>query len=173
MNGKLIAGFLILCGIAAGAGVYYQQVYAYYRTLGPNEVSIRATLVEGPARVLDTSEVSAIDADSSPIRFRACFTADPIPDPATFAPVENAEPRNAPGWFDCFDAAGIAEDIGAGRAVAVLGERNVIYGIDRVLALYPDGRGVAWHQINECGEVVFDGKPAPEGCPPAPVRDAQ
>ena len=42
--------------------------------------------------------------------------------------------------------------------------------IDRIVAVFPDGRGYAWHQINACGEVVFDGDPAPEGCPPVPER---
>jgi hypothetical protein len=79
-------------------------------------------------------------------------------------------PLVAPGWFDCFDAAAIGADLAAGRAAAVLGEANVTYGIDRVLALYPDGRGYAWHQINACGEVVFDGDPPPPGCPPVPER---
>ncbi|MGR3625750.1 MAG: DUF6446 family protein, partial [Limimaricola sp.] len=26
----------------------------------------------------------------------------------------------------------------------------------------------AWNQINVCGEVVFDGDPAPAGCPTPP-----
>jgi hypothetical protein len=46
----------------------------------------------------------------------------------------------------------------------------VLYGIDRVLAIYPDGRAFAWHQINACGKFVFDGDPPPEGCPPVPER---
>jgi hypothetical protein len=87
-----------------------------------------------------------------------------------FALYPNARPLVAPGWFDCFDAATIGGDLQSGRAVAVLGEENVTYGIDRVIALYPDGRAFAWHQINACGEVVFDGDPPPEGCPPVPER---
>ena len=51
---------------------------------------------------------------------------------------------------------------------AWLGTADITYGIDRVIALDADGRGYVWHQINPCGEVVFDGKPAPEGCPPKP-----
>jgi hypothetical protein len=52
--------------------------------------------------------------------------------------------------------------------VAFLGERDVTYGIDRIVAVYPDGRAMAWHQINACGAVVFDGNPAPDGCAPPP-----
>ncbi len=40
--------------------------------------------------------------------------------------------------------------------------------IDRVVAIHEDGRGWIWDQINHCGEVVFDGQPAPADCPPAP-----
>ena len=55
-----------------------------------------------------------------------------------------------------------------GEAIAFLSVENVTYGIDRVAAILPDGRGVLWHQINRCGEVVFDGRPAPENCPEPP-----
>ncbi len=33
MNGKLIAGGIVLTAIVFGAGLYYSQVYAYYETL--------------------------------------------------------------------------------------------------------------------------------------------
>jgi len=42
--------------------------------------------------------------------------------------------------------------------------------VDRLVAVMPDGSAVSWHQINACGEVVFDGEAAPEGCPPVPER---
>ncbi len=85
----------------------------------------------------------------------------------TYQIFDNAEPRVAPRWFDCFDAAQIGEDL-ATDAIAFMGVENIDYGIDRIVAIYPDGRGYAWHQINECGEVVFDGNPVPEDCPPPP-----
>jgi hypothetical protein len=44
----------------------------------------------------------------------------------------------------------------------------VIYGVDRVVAITEDGRGYVWHQINRCGEVVFDGQAAPDDCPEPP-----
>ena len=81
-----------------------------------------------------------------------------------------ATPRTAPGWFDCFDAEAIGDAIESGEARAYLGTKDVRYGIDRIVAILPDGRGFAWHDINACGEVVFDGDPAPEGCPPVPER---
>jgi hypothetical protein len=87
---------------------------------------------------------------------------------AVRAPAPDAVPLNAPGWFDCFDAAEIGAALLRGDARAILSRENVPYGIDRVIALYPDGRGFAWTQINHCGDVVFDGRPAPADCPPRP-----
>jgi len=77
-------------------------------------------------------------------------------------------PLEAPGWFDCYDARDIGAALETGEAVAFLGESNVVYGIDRVVAVFRDGRARSWHQINACGEEVFDGRPPPEGCPPPP-----
>ncbi|MEM9529235.1 MAG: DUF6446 family protein [Bacteroidota bacterium] len=37
-------------------------------------------------------------------------------------------------------------------------------------AVFQDGRGFVWHQINRCGEVVFDGQPVPDDCPTPPER---
>ena len=57
-----------------------------------------------------------------------------------------------------------------GTALAFMGEENLEYGIDRIVAVAEDGRGWVWHQINHCGEKVFDGQPAPEDCPTPPDR---
>ncbi len=172
MNGKVIAIFLVVVGLAAGAAMYWLQVHAFYEEVrlasDGGDVAIRATRADGTVDDIVVSDFRGVDAASSPIRFRACFVTSSTQN--GFALYPNAQPLVAPGWFDCFDASAIGADLAAGRAVAVLGEANVTYGIDRVLALYPDGRAYAWHQINACGEVVFDGDPAPEGCPPAPER---
>ena len=83
----------------------------------------------------------------------------------TYVLYDDAVPLNAPDWFDCFDAARIGAALEDGSALAFLGTANITYGIDRIVAITDDGRGYAWHQINICGEEVFDGRPAPEGCP--------
>ena len=172
MSGRLIGIILIGFGLIAGVGMYYLQVYAFYDEVALAEeggtVEMRVSVEDGE-QPLAVTGFEGIDATSSPIRFRACFTIDPgLADAAK--PYPDAAPLNAPGWFDCFDAAAIGADLESGAARAVMGQFNVIYGIDRILAVYPDGRAFAWHQINRCGEVVFDGDPAPEGCPPAPER---
>ncbi|WP_460274626.1 DUF6446 family protein [Celeribacter sp. ULVN23_4] len=172
MNGKLIAGFIVVLAIVFGAGLYYTQVHAYYERLDASApvAEIHATTFAGISEDLLAEKFEGIDADTSPIKFRACFMT-PLSVAMmteTFQPYVRPEPLVAPHWFSCFDAKRIGADIESGRAVAFLGQENIEYGIDRVVAVYPDGRGYAWNQINRCGEAVFDGEPAPAGCPPAP-----
>ncbi len=165
MNGRLLVTVLLACALAAGAAMYYLQVYAFYTRLDSATVDLRVTR-DGTAEPLATTTLEAIDATSSPIRFRACFNTATTADTAD--PYPGATPLTAPGWFSCFDADRIGDDLEAGRARAVLGQRDVTWGIDRVLALYPDGAGFAWQQINPCGKEAFDGNPVPPGCPPLP-----
>ena len=172
MNGKLVGSFIVILAAIAGAVMYYLQVYHFY-----DEVSLHGTedvmltsLASGLPEPILYEDFKAIDASSSPIRYRACFTT--VQSQAmmteTYEPYERAEPLVGPTWFDCFDAREIGAALESGEALAFLGTFNITYGIDRVVAIFPDGRGFAWHQINHCGEKVFDGDPVPEGCPPKP-----
>ena len=72
----------------------------------------------------------------------------------------------APNWFKCFDVKNITNDLQSGKAMAYLSEANIEYGIDRVLAIYPNGEAYAWHQINICGSAAFSGEVLPKNCPP-------
>lgn len=112
-----------------------------------------------------------IDADTSPIKFRACFSVENSIAylTETYVIADEAEPIRAPGWFDCFDVEALTDDIASGAAVAFLGERDIRYGVDRVIAVYGDGRAFAWNQFNRCGLAVYSGNEAPDGCPPAPT----
>ncbi len=178
--GKFLVLLTVFSAIFAGGAIYYLQVYAYYEPVtlsdspaGPGETRITLTpLAGGQATPVAVSDFQGIDAASSPLRFRACFKLDQ--DPArvreTYAAYPGAVPLIGPKWFDCFDAKKIGADLESGKAVALMGQENITYGIDRVVALYDDGRAYAWHQLNHCGEVVYDGQPAPEGCPPPPER---
>lgn len=164
---------ILLAALAAGAAMYYLQVYAFYEEIASGEADYATlTTADGTVELVHPGRFRGIDSRSSPIRFRACFepglTLEELD--ARFAPYPDPRPPNAPGWFGCFDARAIGEALEAGTARAYLGERDVQYGIDRVVAVMADGRAFAWHQINPCGEVVFDGQPAPEGCPPVPER---
>ena len=166
VSGRVVASALVLCALVAGVGMWWLQVHAFYDRL-PERDSVALT----PAGALSPVEVrisgyQGIDSTSSPIRHRACFQLEgAAPAPTPYA---DATPLNAPGWFSCFDAAAIGAALRDGRAQAVLGERDVRFGIDRVVALFPDGRGYAWTQFNACGRAHYDGDPLPPGCPPPP-----
>jgi len=183
MMGKFLIILTLLSALLIGGGIYYFQVYAYYKPVAldqnatvsgtPGVTSIRlTTLVDNLPQTIPVSDFQAIDADSSPLRFRGCFTTSLGLETLreTYVPYKDAVPLIAPGWFDCFDARQIDADLEQGVAVAFLSEGNFKYGIDRIIAVYGDGRAFAWHQINSCGAVVFDGQPAPDGCPPTPER---
>jgi len=170
--GRILAALLVLSGLLAGVGMWYAQTRAYYTEVALDHLPAR--LADGTAITLRLAvPVRAIDSDSSPLRFRACLRLERDL-AARFleraAPVAGAAPLNAPGWYDCFDARAIAADLAAGRAQAVLVEGNFRFGFDRVMALYPDGRGFVWAQPNACGTAHFDGRPLPPGCPPPPSR---
>ena len=172
MTGRILLGLMLLVAVVFGAVVYYAQVYAYYTELpatGPADVQLTAR-ASGRPEPLAHENFRAIDADSSPIRYRACFDTPKSLEALSkaYLPYADAVPLNAPGWFACFDASAIGAALEAGRAKAFLGQRNIKYGIDRVVAVTGDGRGYVWQQINRCGRAVFNGRPAPEDCPPPP-----
>ena len=169
MTGKLLAVVILVTALVAGAAIYYFQVYYYYEEIpatGPGDVQLTAKGAAEP-EPLAHDNFRAIDAMSSPIRYRACFETrvDPATIAATYQPYPRAVPLQAPGWFSCFDADAIGAALRDGTARAYLGEAHIRYGIDRVVAITDAGKGHVWHQINRCGKVVFDGRPAPEGCP--------
>lgn len=164
MIGRLAAVALLLVAVLAGGVMYYLQVYGFYDRL-PAPASLTIATPEGPVEIA-VRGFEGIDSDSSPIRYRACFTTDP--DAPLPAYEDRAIPLNAPGWFSCFDAPRIGAALASGEARAVLLEGHVRYGIDRVAASFPDGRVYAWTQINRCGTALFDGNPLPPGCPPPP-----
>ncbi len=167
---RIVIVVMLLIGAVSGGLLYYQQVYAYYEEVGFSaDAVVLTTAAGGQERAIVVNTFDAIDASSSPLRYRACFKTPTSLSALkqNYVVVADAEPRVAPRWFDCFDAARIGADL-QGEAVAFMGIENVTYGIDRIVAIYPDGRGYSWHQINACGEVVFDGNRPPEDCPPIP-----
>ncbi|WP_420584320.1 DUF6446 family protein [Ruegeria sp.] len=171
MTGKLLAIILLVSAALAGAGMYYLQVYGFYYEVAaqPGEdVVLLTNGTETPQPIAYTS-FQAIDADSSPIRYRACFETDLTEeDLAAFQRVENSEPLTAPGWFDCYDAIAIADALKSGRAQAFMGTKNIHYGVDRIVAVTSDGKGYVWHALNNCGEKAYDGTVVGEDCPPRP-----
>jgi len=147
--GKWVVLALVATAIAAGVGLWYAQTQAWYGPVETADITFSApdgTPMERPLLAFE-----GIDASTSPLRYRACFALDP----SEVAPLIEAgmtydtpEPLVAPGWFECYDAETIALALDRDEAAAILGVRNIATGVDRVIALFPDGRGFAWHQLN-------------------------
>ena len=161
----------MISALIAGAGMYYLQVYGFYDVVYEEDVALVSLTSEEP-ETIPFDNFQAIDAESSPIRYRACFTT---PQSLAFLTesyvlVDDADPRNAPGWFECFDAAAIGAELEAGTALTFLGGKNVAFGVDRIVAITQDGRGYVWHELNDCGEKAYDGTIVGEECPRLPAE---
>jgi len=138
--------------LLAGAVLYYLQVYAFYDKIEQDTAVIQLTsIVSGEPEEIIADGFEGIDSDSSPIRFRGCFTT-PMSQSLlseTYVSYDAAEPLIGPGWFSCYDAKVIGADLEAGVALPFLSQADITNGIDRVVAIYPDGRAYIWHQLNE------------------------
>lgn len=143
----LVLTILLVTALFAGAQWWF-QTRAYYTPI--DSARIVVTTLTGEVISLDPQGFQGIDAETSPLRFRACFTLDAagLGNAGRGAAYEDPTPLIAPGWFECFDAAAIGAALEDGTARAVLSEREVQDGVDRVLALFPDGRVYGWHQLN-------------------------
>ncbi len=152
MSGKIAGIFIVSAALIGGIALYYLQLYAFYDEVPAGDLEIQLTLVAtGDAEAIDATDIQAIDANSSPIRYRACFVTSHSQAmlTETFQVYEGAVPLTAPGWFDCFDAEEIGEALENDLAIAYLSVADVHDGIDRVAAIFDDGRGFVWHQLNE------------------------
>lgn len=151
MNGKIVGGFIVMIAAIAGIAVYWLQEYAYYTPVNfvPGQEIMLTPIESGIPEPILADNIRGIDADSSPLRFRACFhtnmtlamlseTYQTYPDPV---------PLIGPKSFDCFDANEIGEALERGEALAFLSQSAIAPQIDRVVAVFPDGRAYAWHQI--------------------------
>lgn len=148
--GKIMASMLVLVALLVGVAVWYLQVYGFYEDV--DEITGAAEMVvtraDGSLHPVAVDGFRAIDADSSPIRWRSCFTVDAA-QMADAAPYPDATPLNGPHWFRCYSARALTGDLGSGAARAVLGQSDIRPDVDRVFAVYPDGRAFGWHQFNE------------------------
>lgn len=152
MNGKIVGAFIVITSLVAGAIIYWLQVYAYYTPVAAE--AARVTLVNittGQAEPILIDHFEGIEGSSSPIRYRACFTTgmSEATLSETYLAYENPTPLVAPGWFGCFDANAIGEALERGEALAFLSAKDIHEGVDRVVAVFPDGRAYAWTQLNE------------------------
>lgn len=152
MNGKIVGSFVVISALIFGIVVYYTQVYAFYEEVTAEDASITmVNLATGQPEPVLVEGFEGIDGTSSPIRFRACFTlplrAGTLTE--TYETYTNPTPLTGPGWFDCFDAVEIGTALEKGEALAFLSQREIHDGVDRVIAVFPDGRAYAWHQLND------------------------
>lgn len=147
MNGSIPVAVILGTAIVTGGGIWYAQEYAYYQRLDPAQVTLTASVAGQPVP-LAVTDVAAIDADSSPIRWRACFRLT-APLPAGTTPFAKPEPSFGPNWFDCFQADRIGADLESGAATAYLAQSEIHPDVDRVIAVYPDGRAFGWNQLND------------------------
>ncbi len=70
VNGKIVAGFLVVSGLVAGAAIYWLQIYAFYEPVAVSspQAAISLTTVTGVTEPLLTAGFTGIDADSSPLQ---------------------------------------------------------------------------------------------------------
>lgn len=179
MNWTRVAILAILgSGVAAGIGMIYLQSYAGWAELDAAQVG------EIQVQRADTGELEGIAVEnvqgldtvedgvrlSGALSFRACFDTpvDLATFQSTYVVMDAPVPLTSPGWFDCYDARGVGKALEDGLARAFRGEENISYGVDRVIAIYPNGLGFMWHQLNACGEALFAGDPVPDTCPEPP-----
>ena len=156
MNGKIAAGSIVVVAALAGASVWYLQEYAYYAPVDftPGaEISLVPVTSDVPEPIV-VKDVQGIDAGSSPLRFRACFKTEMTLATLTeaYKVYDGATPLYAPSWFNCFDAEMIGDALQSGQAVAFLGQKDIVSNsdnveVDRVIAVFPDGRAFAWNQL--------------------------
>ena len=140
-TGRFVILGLTLGALIFGAALWWFQTYAFYRTVEG------LTKIEIDGRVIEVSGYSGIDADTSPLKMRACFRMDP--EDATGPTPASPTPLRAPGWFDCFDHAEITRALEAGSATAILAAQDEFDCTERMIAVYPDGRAYMWRQMNE------------------------
>ena len=161
--------------LVAGVGMYWLQVYAFYEELSPEEA--------GPVTLVGAGRRGR---GASPSRTSAPSTATPrpsatapasrppsrwTPSPRRFEPYADARRRSTrPAGSTASTPRRSAPRWSAGEARAFLAVQDVRYGIDRVVAVFPDGRGFAWHQINPCGERRLRRRARARGLPPVPER---
>ena len=141
MNGRhLVLGFLALVAVFA-AGLVYTQYFAFYERVEGVDA------LRSGGREIRVADYTGLDAESSPLKLRGCFTLDPAA-LSDLTPAANATPLTPPPWFRCFDTEALTQDLETGAARAYRLAEDAPEGFDVMLAAYPDGRGYLWRQLN-------------------------
>ncbi|MCX7287830.1 MAG: DUF6446 family protein [Rhodobacterales bacterium] len=150
--GRFAVVFIVLTALLGGVALWYTAERAFYEPVvfTPGAEIRLVPLTSNQPEPILVKGIEGTDAASSPIKFRACFTT-----PMSLAMLTEtyriypgAEPLIAPSSFDCFDAEVIGKALESGEALAFLSEPEIHKGVDRVVAVFPDGRAFAWNQPN-------------------------
>ena len=145
MSSKRVSGKYVITGLVAfvflfGLALWWSQNHAYYEETEADEAAI---VIAG--NTYTVTEWKSINAASSPLKMRACFL---IRETIEALPALAPEPLVAPGWFACFNAEFIAENLARDYAKAYVAEQNNPHGFDRIVAVFPGGRAYMWRQPN-------------------------
>ena len=141
MNGKVFVIALMIFTVGFSIILYYFQVYAFYNR-ADGLVSIK--ILDKDVKV---QNYIGIDSVTSGLKLRGCFSIDPV-EFSKLPTLAKATPLSAPFWFGCFDHIKIQSEIDNGYAKAFLVSENEKDGIDRVVAVYPNGNAFQWRQLN-------------------------
>lgn len=141
MSGKLIVIGLIGFSFIFGLVVYYFQVFSYYsRVEGLSHI-----FVDG--KKIEVSDYNGLDSSVSGLKLRGCFKTD-VKEFVEFQKFERPTPLAAPFWFKCFDYENIQKSLTKNLAKSFIAQENELDGIDRIVAIFPDGTGYQWRQLN-------------------------
>ena len=142
MSGKITVIFLIGTTFIFGVIFFYFQTFAYYKTVNMKQE------IQVNKKIIKVNEYVGIRSDISKLKLRGCFQVNPT-HLDNFDTSNNASPLSAPFWFNCFDYKSIQSDIDKGLLKAYLAAENEAPGIDRYIAVYENGIGFEWRQLNK------------------------
>ena len=142
---KRVNGTYVVIGLVTFTGLFglafwWFQSHAFYSETKADEHTV---IIDGVG--YPVTEWNSIDATSSPLKMRACFL---IREEIEALAALDPEPLVAPGWFRCFNAEVIAENLASGYTKAYVAERNNPRGFDRIVAVFPGGRAYMRRQPN-------------------------
>jgi hypothetical protein len=139
LSGKVVVTGLVAFTLIFGLVFWWFQSHAFYTETQADEHTV---VIAGQG--YPVTEWKSIDSTSSPLKMRACFL---ITEPIEALPAMLPVPLVAPGWFRCFNAETIAENLASDYAKAYVAERNDPKGFDRIVAVFPGGRAYMWRQL--------------------------
>jgi hypothetical protein len=136
VSGTYVGVGLVATALLAGLVFWWYQNHAFYKETHQDTVTIAGV-------VYPVTEWKGIVSSKSPLSMRACFLLR-----EDFQALEavDAKPLVAPGWFRCFNARVIDENLERGYARAYVAGRNEPPGFDRIIAVFPGGRSYMWRQ---------------------------